>query len=80
MIDQTEWAGIEAGITQPVRALVAFLADAYRAQAAVHDGVIPAGLSTSSGHFHREAAGIVSANGVRIQVSGIDLIRDEAGI
>jgi uncharacterized circularly permuted ATP-grasp superfamily protein len=45
----------------------------------VRDGVIPAGLITSSSHFHREAAGIVSANGVRIQVSGIDLIRDEAG-
>ncbi len=30
-------------------------------------------------HFHREAAGIEPANGVRIQVSGIDLIRDHDG-
>ncbi|MCU1509070.1 MAG: circularly permuted type 2 ATP-grasp protein [Glaciihabitans sp.] len=79
VIDQAEWVQVEAGIKQRVRALEAFLADIYGPQRAVIDGVIPAGLITSSSHFHREAAGIVSANGVRIQVSGIDLIRDEAG-
>lgn len=45
----------------------------------MRDNVIPARLITSSIHFHREAAGIEPANGVRIQVSGIDLIRDEKG-
>jgi uncharacterized circularly permuted ATP-grasp superfamily protein len=79
VIDQAEWSTVEAGIKQRVRALEAFLADIYGAQAAVKDGVIPAGLVTTSSHFHREAAGIEPANGVRIQVSGIDLIRDEAG-
>jgi uncharacterized circularly permuted ATP-grasp superfamily protein len=79
VIDQAEWTTVEAGIAQRVRALERFLADIYGAQLAVRDGVIPAALITSSSHFHREAAGIVGANGVRIQVSGIDLIRDEAG-
>lgn len=79
VIDQAEWMQVEAGIKQRVRALEAFLADIYGDQAAVKDGVIPAKLVTSSSHFHREAAGIEPANGVRIQVSGIDLIRDEAG-
>ena len=79
VIDQAEWKNVEAGIAQRVRALERFLADIYGAQLAVRDGVIPAALITSSSHFHREAAGIVGANGVRIQVSGIDLIRDEAG-
>jgi uncharacterized circularly permuted ATP-grasp superfamily protein len=79
VIDQAEWVTVEAGIRQRVQALERFLADVYGAQAAVTDGVIPAALITSSSHFHREAAGIVSANGVRIQVSGIDLIRDESG-
>ena len=79
VIDQAEWVTVEAGIKQRVQALERFLADIYGAQAAVTDGVIPAALITSSSHFHREAAGIVSANGVRIQVSGIDLIRDESG-
>ncbi|ANP71279.1 circularly permuted type 2 ATP-grasp protein [Cryobacterium arcticum] len=79
VIEQPEWVNVEAGIKQRVLALEAFLADIYGPQAAVRDGVIPAGLITSSKHFHRQAAGIVSANNVRIQVSGIDLIRDEVG-
>ena len=79
VIEQAEWATVEAGIAQRVRALEAFLADIYGKQNAVRDGVIPAALISSSSHFHREAAGIHPANGVRIQVSGIDLIRDEQG-
>jgi uncharacterized circularly permuted ATP-grasp superfamily protein len=79
VIEVAEWVNVEAGIKQRVRALEAFLADIYGAQNAVKDGVIPAALISSSSHFHREAAGIHPANGVRIQVSGIDLIRDEQG-
>src|SRR3982751_3505266 len=79
VIDQSEWAVVESGVKQRGGALGAFLADVYGEQRAVADGVIPARLISSSSHFHREAAGIVTANGVRIQVSGIDLIRDETG-
>ena len=79
VVEQAEWATVEAGVKQRVRVLEAFLADVYGEQRAVKDGVIPARLISSSNQFHREAAGIVSANNVRIQVSGIDLIRDEQG-
>src|SRR6187549_485554 len=79
VIDQAEWRTVEAGVKQRVKALEAFLSDVYGKQQAVRDGVIPARLITSSSHFHRQAAGIVTANGVRIHVSGIDLIRDEQG-
>ncbi|MEY9951455.1 circularly permuted type 2 ATP-grasp protein [Leifsonia sp. EB34] len=79
VIEQSEWSLIESGVKQRVRALEAFLSDVYGAQNAVRDGVIPAGLITSSAHFHRAAAGVESANGVRVHVSGIDLIRDEQG-
>lgn len=79
LIDQHEWQAVSAGVQQRVRALEAFLSDAYGPQTAVRDGIIPARLVTSSTHFHRAAVGIEPANGVRIQVSGIDLIRDEAG-
>ena len=80
VIDRTEWSHLEQGISQRVRVLEAFLSDVYGAQQCVADGVIPARLLSSSSHYHREAAGIESANGVRIQVSGIDLIRDEDGV
>ena len=79
VIESDDWDLVQSGVQQRVRALEAFLSDAYGHQAAVHDRVIPAALISSSSHFHRQAAGIVSANGVRIQVSGIDLIRDENG-
>lgn len=79
VIDLSEWKQVESGVKQRVRALEAFLADIYGPQNAIKDGVIPARMITSSSHFHRQAAGIEPANGVRIQVSGIDLIRDEVG-
>lgn len=79
VIEQPEWSRLERGIQQRVRVLEAFLSDVYGDQNAVRDGVVPAGLITSSAHFHRAAAGITSPNGVRIQVSGIDLIRDGSG-
>jgi uncharacterized circularly permuted ATP-grasp superfamily protein len=79
VIDRAEWVDVERGITQRVRALEHFLSDVYGPQKVIADGVIPAGIISSSSHFHRAAAGIQSANGVRIQVSGIDLIRDERG-
>jgi len=79
VIDRQEWVDVEAGVAQRVRALERFLSDIYGDQRAIADGIIPAGIISSSSHFHREAAGITSANGVRIQVSGIDLIRDEHG-
>ena len=79
VIEAKEWTTIEAGVAQRVKVLEAFLADIYGPKGAIRDGVIPASLITSSSHFHRAASGIDPANGVRIQVSGIDLVRDEAG-
>jgi len=79
VIAASDWTHVEAGVAQRVRALERFLSDVYGPQAAVRDGVIPAALISSSTHFHRRAAGIESANGVRIHVAGIDVIRDEVG-
>ncbi|GAA4170438.1 circularly permuted type 2 ATP-grasp protein [Gryllotalpicola koreensis] len=79
IIPEDEWVDVEAGVRQRVRALEAFLGDAYGRQRAVADGVIPASLIATSANFYRQAAGIESANGVRVHVAGIDLIRDEKG-
>jgi uncharacterized circularly permuted ATP-grasp superfamily protein len=74
-----EWDQVAPGVAQRVRALEAFLADVYGAQKVVADGVVPRALVVSSTHFHRAARGIQPPNGVRVHVSGIDLIRDEVG-
>ena len=80
VIDEQAWHQIDRGVRQRVRALEAFLADVYSGRCrAVEDGVLPRKVITTSKHFHREAYGIEPPNGVRVHVSGIDLIRDEQG-
>ncbi|MGQ0839718.1 circularly permuted type 2 ATP-grasp protein [Actinokineospora sp.] len=80
VITAAEWARLEKGIVQRVRALEMFLADVYGDQQIIRDGVLPKRLITSCEHFHRSAAGVLPPNGVRIHVSGIDVVRDEEGI
>jgi uncharacterized circularly permuted ATP-grasp superfamily protein len=79
VIAAPEWATIEAGVAQRVRALEAFLADVYSGARVIADGVVPSQLITSSTHFHRAVWGVEPANGVRIHVAGVDLIRNPDG-
>lgn len=79
VISAAEWAKLEGGIVQRVKALERFLDDIYGDQEILRDGVIPRRLVTSCEHFHREAAGIDPPNGVRIHVAGIDIVRDAQG-
>ncbi len=79
VIAADEWALIERGVAQRVRALEMFLADVYGAGEVFEARIIPRRLVYSSSHFHREAVGVNPPNGVRVHVSGIDLIRDENG-
>ena len=79
IIDADEWEVIESGVVQRVRALEAFLADIYGAARVLEEGVLPRRLVQSSTSFHREAFGIEPANGVRIHIAGIDLVRDADG-
>lgn len=79
VIAGTEWDHLERGVAQRVRALEAFLNDVYDKMTVVSDGVIPRRLITSSAHFHREVAGFDPAGGVRVHISGIDVVRDDEG-
>ncbi len=74
-----EWATVERGVRQRVRTLEAFLADVHGAQEVLHDGIVPRRTIASSTAHTRAAYGVVPANGVRVHVSGVDLIRDEQG-
>lgn len=79
VITSLDWEIVERGVAQRVKALEAFLNDVYGNMKVVADGVIPRKLITSSAHFHREVAGFDPAGGVRVMISGIDLIRDAEG-
>jgi uncharacterized circularly permuted ATP-grasp superfamily protein len=79
VIPEDEWMVLEAGIIQRVKALEAFLSDVYGSGRILADRVVPRRLVTTSVHFHRAAWGIEPANGVRIQVAGIDVVRGADG-
>src|SRR5437762_3378313 len=79
IIDAAEWDVVTRAVRQRVTALERFLADVYGRGAALDDGVVPRRLVTTCAHFRREAYGIEPANGVRIHISGVDLVRDETG-
>ena len=79
VIEMDQWAKVEAGVQQRVQTLEKFLDDLYDAGRVLQDGVVPRRVVTTSSHFHRAAAGIEPPNGVRVHVSGIDLIRDDDG-
>ncbi len=79
LIAGVEWDHVARGISQRVRALEAFLDDVYSEGRIFDEGLIPRSVIASSPNFVRAASGIEPGNGARITVSGVDLIRDEAG-
>ncbi len=79
VISAEEWAVLEYGVGQRVRALEAFLADIYGPQEILAEGLVPRRLVTSSPNFLREAANLDPPNGVRIHVAGIDILRGPDG-
>jgi uncharacterized circularly permuted ATP-grasp superfamily protein len=74
-----EWATIEAGVRQRVRALEAFLADVYGPGEILGAGIVPRTLVMTSSHYHRSVWGVDTSNGVRVHVAGIDLVRGADG-
>ncbi|MEZ5281768.1 MAG: circularly permuted type 2 ATP-grasp protein [Acidimicrobiales bacterium] len=80
IIEAIEWRHLERGLAQRVTALNRFLDDLYAGeQAAIHDGIIPRWLVTSSKGFERNAFGIDVPFGARCMIAGIDLVRGDDG-
>jgi uncharacterized circularly permuted ATP-grasp superfamily protein len=79
IIPAAEWAKIEAGLTQRLKALNLFLADIYGDQKILADGVAPRELVLGAPSYRREMRGLFVPHNTYVNVSGADLIRDEAG-
>ncbi|SEG40244.1 carboxylate-amine ligase [Thermomonospora echinospora] len=78
VIAAEDWRPLQAGLRQRVRALEAFLHDAYGERAAVRDGVLPAWAIDDSPGLRPEGRR-VPRSAVRCAVAGLDLVRDGAG-
>jgi uncharacterized circularly permuted ATP-grasp superfamily protein len=79
LVSGGDWGRLERGLTQRVRALEAFLDDVYGPQRILAEKVIPAELVLGAKGYEPKLRGVKPPGGVRIHVSGIDLIRDPAG-
>ena len=69
-----EWEPLAAGLEQRVRALDAFVADAYGEQRIVAEGVMPQRVLAGAEHFEPELAALPAAR-VRVALAGLDVIR-----
>lgn len=74
-----DWARIEAGLLQRLRALNRFLDDVYHAQHVVRDGIVPADLVAGSPNFRPQCVGVHPPGGVWAHICGTDLVRAEDG-
>ncbi len=72
-----EWEHLEPGLVQRVKALDAFLADAYGPRRAVAEGVIPARVIEGSTGYEPRMQGVVPP--LWIGIAGLDLVRNAAG-
>ena len=78
-ISAADWAKLESGLSQRIRALSLFLDDVYGEQRILAEGRIPRELVLASRHYLPQLRGIRPPGGVRVHISGIDLIRDPEG-
>src|SRR2546428_155662 len=79
LISAVEWWKLEEGLGQRLRALSMFLDDVYGEQRILAEGRIPRELVLGAKHYLPILRGSAAPGGVRIHVSGIDLIRDPSG-
>ncbi len=75
IIGHREWARLERGIEQRVRAINAFLYDIYHRQEIVRAGVLPVELISDNVAFLPEMIGFTPPGGVYTHIVGVDIVR-----
>ena len=80
IIPAHEWAHIEKGLVQRLKALNLFLADIYGEQQILMDGVIPRDLVLGAPSFRRDMQHLYVPHKAYANVCGSDMIRREDGV
>ena len=78
VLTSEEWEPLACGLEQRVRALDAFVADAYGERRIVAEGVMPERVLAGVEHFEPELAELPAPR-VRVALAGLDVIRCEDG-
>ncbi len=79
IITREDWAYLEKGLKQRVKALNAFLWDIYHDKQIVKDNVVPQEFIYASSGYTPECEGIDPVNKVYSHISGIDLVQAKDG-
>ncbi len=79
IIPADEWATIDAGLRQRIKALNMFLKDIYSDREILKAGKVPEELVKTSKHNRSEFAGLKLPHDTYIHICGTDLIRDGKG-
>lgn len=79
IIDAHEWAVVDRGLQQRIRALNLFIDDVYNDRKIFKDGVIPEELVNTSKTLRAQCVGFKPPQGVWCHITGVDLIRDLDG-
>ncbi|MDO8213342.1 circularly permuted type 2 ATP-grasp protein [Conexibacter sp. CPCC 206217] len=75
----SEWATLSAGLSQRVRALNAFVRDAYGDRRIVAAGVMPQQVIEQADGYEPDLRGRLPDGAVPIGVAGLDVVRDTCG-
>jgi uncharacterized circularly permuted ATP-grasp superfamily protein len=75
VIPRSEWVSMQAGLSQRVRALNAFIHDVYHEQAILKAGVVPAEQVLNNAQFRKEMMGVNVPSNVYSHIAGIDIVR-----
>ena len=78
LIGRSEWARLEAGLLQRVKALNMFLADLYGPREVVRAGIVPPELIYRNPYFRPEMIGVKVPHDVYVHIAGIDVVRIDA--
>jgi uncharacterized circularly permuted ATP-grasp superfamily protein len=79
IVEAHEWAVLEKGLAQRIRALNLFIDDIYHDQKILSDGVVPRDLVMSAKSYLPACAGLNPPRGIWCHVVGTDLVRDRDG-
>lgn len=79
VIGGEEWARLEAGLTQRIRAWNLFLRDIYSGQEILKAGVVPYEIVYGDPNFHRGCARLPGVTASYLQLTAFDLQQDARG-
>ena len=79
IVEAPDWALIDTGLRQRLRALNLFIDDVYHEQKILNDNVIPSELIYSSKGFLKACWGLKPPRGIWCHIAGIDLVRISDG-